>query len=94
MRQVNGATKGKDSWPLEADEKQRVRLHSGAGMGAGQQGGQGGAHEEPGRNPGGRQQAGDKANFGGQQRDQQGGQKKPDKEGSYKEGGENEQTRR
>lgn len=55
---------------------------------------QGGAHEAPGRNQGTGQEAGDKANLGGQQGGQQGGQKNPDQEGSYKEGGQNEQTRR
>ena len=51
---------------------------------------QGGAHEAPGRNPNTGQEAGEKDNVGGQQ----GGDKKPDQEGSYKEGGQNEETRR
>src|SRR5438067_13340062 len=75
-----------------ADDRDRNQgmKQGGAGGGAGQQGGQGGAYEEPGRNPVKGQQAGEKANFGGQQ----GGQKKPDQEGSYKEGDQHEQTRR
>ena len=51
---------------------------------------QGGAHEAPGRNQGTGQEAGDKGNLGGQQGDQ----KKPDQEGGFKEGGQNEETRR
>src|SRR5438105_511116 len=76
-----------------ADDRDRNQgmKEGGAGMGAGQQGGQGGAHEAPGRNPGtGQKEAGDKGNLGGQQ----GGQQKKDKEGGFKEGGQNEQTRR
>ena len=51
---------------------------------------QGGAHEAPGRNPGTGQEAGGKGNPG----NKQGGQQKQDREGSYKEGDPNEQTRR
>ena len=73
-----------------ADDRERNQgmKQGGAGTGAGEQGGQGGVHQAPARNP---QQAGG----------QQGGQKQGDFDpnrggdgGRYKEGVQNEQTRR
>ena len=75
----------------DRDRNQGMR-QGGQNPGAGEQG-TGGAHEAPGRNPGQGQQAG--------QGGQQGGEKKGDFDpnrggdgGNYKEGGQNEQTRR
>ncbi|MFN2579164.1 MAG: hypothetical protein ABR607_15935 [Pyrinomonadaceae bacterium] len=72
-----------------ADDRERNQgiKQGGGDTGGGQQSGPGGAHEAPGRNPGTGQEAGDKGNLGGQQQ-------KQNQEGSYKEGGQNEQMTR
>ena len=77
-----------------ADDRERNQgmRQGGKGTGAGEQGAQGGTHQAPGRNPQ------DDRSAGGQKKEgDQGSEFDPNRGGdggSYKEGGQNEETRR